>query len=55
MNQALLRFDDLAARKDDPVLFARWLFSGSLAERPHARRRARAVERHHHKQLYSHG
>ena len=35
MNQALLRFDDLAARKDDPVLFARWLFSGSLAERPH--------------------
>ncbi|WP_168191474.1 class I SAM-dependent methyltransferase [Thermomonas aquatica] len=35
MNQALLRFDDLAARKDDPALFARWLFSGSLAERPH--------------------
>lgn len=33
MSHEPLRFDDFAARRDDPRLFARWLFSRSLAER----------------------
>ena len=33
MNQASLAFDRFAARQQDPVLFARWLFCCSLAER----------------------
>lgn len=33
MSQASLRFESFAARKDDAVLFARWLFSASLADR----------------------
>lgn len=34
MNHDLLRFDSFAARKDDPALFSRWLFSCSLVDGP---------------------
>ena len=34
MNHYLLRFDSFAARKDDPALFSRWLFSCSLVDGP---------------------